>query len=116
VVKIKPISPNLREKKRYLAFEVISKDKINFNQTEKQIKESVLSLIGELGYGKAGIMILKETFNNQKGLIKVNNKYVNELKMALGLIKNIDNQKVIVNPIGVSGIINKAKKRYLEVQ
>ena len=39
---------------------------------------------------------------------------VDETKAALAFIENIDNQKVIVNPIGVSGILDKAKQRYLQ--
>ncbi len=50
----------------------------------------------------------------QKGIIRVGNKHVNELKAALTFIEKINNQKVIVKSIGVSGILKKAKQRYLK--
>jgi len=48
-------------------------------------------------------------------LIKVSNKHVNNLKAALALITNIGREEVIVKSVGVSGILKKAEKKYLEV-
>jgi len=108
--------PTLKEKIRYLAFEVISDHKINdFNAISKEINDKSLLFLGQLGLAKAGIQILPEKWSLkiQKGLIKVNNKYVNELKSSLTLIEKINNKKVIMKSIGVSGILNKAEKKYL---
>jgi RNase P/RNase MRP subunit POP5 len=44
----------------------------------------------------------------------VNVKYLNDTKLALGLIKQIDNKKVIINVTGVSGILKKAKQKFVE--
>ncbi len=73
-------------------------------------------LIGQLGIAKAGIQVIKDCFKPklQKGIIKVGHKSVDELKMALSLIETINNKKVIVKSIGVSGILKKAKERYLK--
>jgi ribonuclease P/MRP protein subunit POP5 len=111
---MKPILPSLREKKRYVVFEVVSKNNFSIKDVKKEIEKTSLNLIGTLGFSKAGIMVLND-YENKRGIVKVNNKYVNELKMALALIKNIEEKKVIVNSVGVSGILNKARKRYLEV-
>jgi len=74
-----------------------------------------LELIGQLGVAKAGIQILHDCWNPeiQRGIIRVGNKQVDELKAALTLIKSINNQDIIIKSIGVSGILNKAKERYL---
>ena len=72
-----------------------------------------LDLIGQLGVAKAGIQPLKDTFKSNKGLIKVNNKHLDELKAALTLIKKINNKEVIIKSIGASGILKKAKDNYL---
>ena len=59
--KIKPVMPSLREKKRYLAFEVISKQKVeDFNKVQESIMGSALEFIGHLGMAKAGAIILKD--------------------------------------------------------
>ena len=107
--KLKPLLPSLREKKRYLAFEIISKDKISsIDSVEQKIFDSTLQLIGQKGASRAGIMILKDKYNNetQKGLIRVNNKEVNNLRSALALIDNVDKKEAIFRTIGVSGVLN----------
>ena len=109
--KIKPILPSLREKKRYIVFEVVANKKFNFNTVAEKIQEQNLKFLGELGCAKAGAFIL-DTYKNNKGIIRVNNKYVDEVKSALTLIEDIDNQKVIVKTIYVSGLLRKAKEKF----
>jgi ribonuclease P/MRP protein subunit POP5 len=111
--KIKPILPSLRERKRYLAFEIMSKDKLDsFPSVSKAIWQSALRYLGEKNTAKAGIWLLADKYkeNAQKGLIKVGHKYVNDLKASLALMKQIEGKEVIVRSLGVSGILNKAEK------
>ena len=109
--KLKPLLPTLKEKKRYLAFEIISKNPIgNFEAVSSTIWQKSIQFLGELGSARAGINIIKDTFANQKGIIKVNNKHVDELRASLCLIDQIQNQEVIVRSLGVSGILNKTKQ------
>ena len=111
--KLKPILPSLIEKKRYFTFEIISKSQIkDFSAVSKAVWASLLSFTGEFGAAKAGIWLLSDKYNEetQRGIIKVSNKHVNELKASLSLIKEIDKNKVIVRSIIVSGMLNKAAK------
>ena len=114
--KIKPILPSLREKKRYLVFEIISKKNIkSFSEVSNLIWQSSISFLGEIETAKAGIWVLPDKWNQkkQRGMIKVNNKYVDNLKTALTLVKNFKRQQVIIKSVGVSGMVNKADKKYL---
>lgn len=114
--KLKPILPSLRERKRYLAFEIVSKGKMdNLEAISDTIWESSLEFMGELGTAQAGIMFLKDKYNDKlkRGLIKVNNRHVNHLKSALMLVNNMNNQDAFIRSVGVSGILKKAEKRYL---
>ena len=107
----------LKEKTRYLAFEVISDHKIgDFKAVSKEIQDKSLLLLGQLGLAKAGMRILPEKWNLdlQKGIVKVNHKHVDELKSSLTLIEKINNKKVIVKSLGVSGMLNKAEQKYLK--
>ena len=110
---IKTILPSLKEKKRYIVFEIISKEKLEFRDVKNEIKQQILSFVGELGYGKAGIQILDDLWKNQRGVIRVNNKWVNNIKSTLALIKKIKNEKIIVKTIGISGTLKKTKEKYL---
>jgi len=105
---MKPLLPSLKEKKRYVVFETIT-EKFDKEKAEKIILENCLRFMGEFGVSKAGLMILSDSWNKNKGIIKVNTKYVDELKMALGLIKG----KTIINVVGVSGTLKKAKQKFM---
>ena len=103
---MKPLLPSLKEKKRYLIFEVISKDK---NYPEKEIKDSFLKLFGEVGLSEAGLIFLKNKYKNNRGIIKVNNKNVDRLKASFCILK-----KPIIKSVGVSGTLKKAQDKYLK--
>jgi len=61
--KIKPLLPSLKEKKRYIAFEIISKRKItDLKQIQKEIWDSSLSFFGELGAAKAGLWVFSDQY------------------------------------------------------
>ena len=109
--KFKPVIPSLREKKRYLVFEVISKSKENFKQVSDTINNAILSFLGQLGVGKAGINILEDKWNydKQRGVIRVNNKNIDALKTSLMFVKD----DMIVRSLGVSGILKKAENKYM---
>ena len=112
--KIKPILPSLREKKRYLIYEIIGKSKFQAEEIEKSIKSSYLSAFGEIETGKAGLIFLNKQFNKEKqrGIIKVSNKCLENLRYSLSLVKKIKNSKAIIQSVGCSGIINKTRKYF----
>ncbi len=104
---MKPILPTLKEKKRYIAFEIITDSELDNRVAKREITEKCLSFLGYLDAASAGIIMVD--FNKVRGILKVNNKYVEKVKMAFSLIKEINGHKVIINCIKVSGILNKAK-------
>ncbi len=107
-MKLKALLPTLKEKKRYLVFEVISDKKIGYSSAINKIMQRISEFIGELGMARANVNVL-EHWNKQRGILKVNHKYVDEIKAGLTLVNKIDNQDVIVRCLTVSGILNKAK-------
>ena len=109
--RIKPILPTLREKARYLAFEVISDQKTDFRQIESQILYRSREFLGMLGMAKAGIQVMKDNWNaeNQRGIIRVDHKWVHQLKSSFLFINKIDGKNAIIKSIGLSGMINKMK-------
>jgi len=111
--------PSAREKKRYLVFEVNSKEKINdFDPVYEDIYSRCLRYLGELGMSKANIYILKDKWNKnlQRGLIRVNNKHTQELRAALSLVNNVNGATVSIKTVGMSGILKKAQEKYLKQQ
>ena len=114
--RLKPVLPSLREKKRYMVFEIISKSKFDFRPVSDAIMQSSLQLLGQLGVAKAGIIPLENKWNKEisRGIIKVGHKHVDELRASLLLASKINNEYVIIKSVGVSGIIKKAENNYLK--
>jgi ribonuclease P/MRP protein subunit POP5 len=99
-----------------LAFEIVSNSQIkDYKAVSNEITAKSLELIGTLGVAKAGLQVIKDCWKpeTQKGIIRVNHKHVDEIKSALTLIQKINNKQVAVKSIGVSGILKKAKEKYI---
>lgn len=102
-MRLKSLLPSLREKKRYIAFEVQGERKLELKDAKELIERSIKDFIGDLGSAKAGVLFLKDWKNN-RGIIKVNSKYVDEIKASLALIKDVK-----VQSLYVSGTIEKVR-------
>ncbi len=114
--RLKPVLPSLREKKRYLAFEVISRERLSDSElVSNAVMHYSLQFLGQFGAAKAGIMVLGNKWdpNTQRGIAKVSHRQVDALKAALALADKVDGKDVIFRSLGVSGILNKAE-RYLK--
>jgi ribonuclease P/MRP protein subunit POP5 len=113
--KLKPILPSLREKKRYMAFEVISESKLSYLDIQKAVETSLKDYVGTQGKAKAGLLFFKDKYNEkaQKGLIKVNHKHTDELRASFAFIQSINGKKAIIKSIGLSGIMKKAYNNYV---
>ena len=116
--KLKPILPSLREKKRYLAFEVISREKISdLAQVSSAVYSSSLQFMGYAEAAKAGVMMLNNKWNQntQRGIVRVGHRHADVMKASLAFISRIENKEAICRSLGVSGILKKAENNYLNI-
>ena len=114
--KTKPLLPSLREKKRYLAYEVISGHKFNDAvDINKAIMDAAKDFLGNLGMAKAGIIAMDDQFSqkSQKGIIRVNNKHLDKLRASLLFVEKINENDAIIKSVGASGVLKKAQQKYL---
>lgn len=104
----------LRGKKRYIAFEVISEEKIDFSEIVGAVWHSLMNFLGELGTSRSNIWIMKDNWDEdtQRGLIKCSHKEVEYIRASLSLITIIGENNVIIRTLGVSGTIKGAKKKF----
>ncbi|MBU0459890.1 MAG: hypothetical protein KKH52_03370 [Nanoarchaeota archaeon] len=98
--------PSLKQKKRYVVFEVVSATTFSNLEIKQAVEQALLLFLGQLGLSKAVPLFIKS--KNNKFLIKVNHKWVDELKAGLILIKKIKNKPVMVKSMITSGTIKKA--------
>ncbi len=102
--------PSLKQKKRYVVFEIISDKKYSFPEIREAVEEALQFFFGHLGLAKSSPLLIGEKFNaeKQRFIVKVNHKYVDELKAALALSKKIKNTPIIIKSIITSGTLKKA--------
>lgn len=110
ILKQRPLLPSLREKKRYIVYEVLSDKNIEQKDIKNTITSTYEGFFGHLTMLNSNIRFIDT--KKQKGIIKINNKFTDNLKAMFTQINNINNQKVILRSLGVSGILNKAKQKY----
>jgi len=109
----KLLLPSLREKKRYLAFEIVSEGKIeDFHAVSGRIMHSSLSFLGELETAKSGLIIMEDRWNraSQRGILKVSNKNLKGIMASIALIDSIEGKEAMCRSLGVSGSLNKAAR------
>ena|SRR3989338_6392567 len=106
------VLPTLREKKRYLVFEVIGSS--HCSEAAEAVKLSFLSLFGIFEAAKAGIKSIKSS--GRRCMLSVNRKYVDRLKAALIMVKSIKNTAVVLRSVGVSGSVKGAASKYLSLR
>ncbi len=111
MAKLKGLLPSLREKKRYIAFEVMSETTLHFNDVTRTLWNSLLHLFGEVGAADAGLLFVKDQYKNNKGILRVKHTAVNRMKAAMAFTTTVNTAPVIVRSLGTSGILNKAIKR-----
>lgn len=103
------LKPSLKQKKRYVLFEIQASKPFSLSEVSESIGMSLLRFLGELGMAKAAPLFVKEKWDEQKQrfVLKVNHKYVDELKTAVILNKKIKNTPVLIRSIVTSGTLKK---------
>lgn len=108
MIKLKGLKPSLKEKKRYLVYEVKSLHSLNMKSFQDDLIKRINELLGV--FMPAGILPIKFDAKTKKGIIRVNNTALDYVRSTFVLIEEINNTQVTINTIGVSGILKKAKE------
>lgn len=103
--------PTLREKKRYIFFQVHSKGPVPYYQMKQAIFDSLLDFLGERDLAKASVRLIKNLYSSGKGVVQTNPKAVDSVKLALALIHQIGEERVLFQTLRVSGTIKSGKSK-----
>ncbi len=109
---MKILPPTLRDKKRYLAFELISEHDVTREELLREMFSRVGSLIGDVGSSECGIRVL--TFEDLKGIIRCAHTKTGQTRAAVATITHIGDKRVIIHILGISGTVAGATEKYLE--
>jgi ribonuclease P/MRP protein subunit POP5 len=104
------LNPSMREKRRYLAFEAITNKPVSCEKAYKAFSIQAQALMGSAAFAKSGFRLFPKMWNSEKqrGMVKIQRKFVDPAKASLCLVRKIGRQNAIMRSIGVSGMINKA--------
>jgi len=107
---VKGLPPALRKKKRYIAFEVISEGDVDGNKLFEAIKETMISLFGELKF--LGLEL--KHFDGKRGILMCYRESLKDVKFGLNLVDGVDGVRIAIRILGVSGTIKSCVRKFLE--
>lgn len=109
--KLKTLLPTLREKNRYVLFQIISEEPISYSDLEGAILNTALDFYGEYGFSELSLWVMKNLYQPDKqiGVIRCNNKSVSKVIACLGLISRLGDVRIIFKILKVSGTIKGLK-------
>ncbi len=110
---MKRLPPTLREKKRYVAFEVISDEPTAKEEISREIWKHALSLLGEIRASSLGLWVLDYNPDTRLGFLVCRNEALATIKAVLAFIGEINGKRVHVCVTGVSGTIKALKRKFL---
>ncbi len=110
---MKLLKPSLREKKRYVLFQIRGS---SWEESRNEILAKIKSFAGDFLFGISGIMVVENLSKGSFFVLKVNRKYINLLKASIIFINEANNQKVQIVSLLVSGSLLKIKRRIQEVK
>ena len=108
---MKSLLPSLKERKRYIVFDVASDKPVAESDVCAAITDGVQWYVGQRGRAKAGMQFLHELWNpkSQRGIVRVSHTSVDKLRSAFLFVSSIHGIKSSVSTAAVSGIVKKVK-------
>ena len=111
---MKIVIPTLREKNRYISFQIISEkgEEFTYSDLESAIWNTILDFLGEYGVSKTSLWLLKDRWDQktQIGILRCNHKSVQEVIASLGLIDRLGDNRIAFKVLKISGTIKGVKK------
>ncbi len=104
--------PTLREKKRYIAFEINSEQKINRQDLVREILNSIISVFGDRGASEINPALM--SFEEKYGILRCARDKTEETKIGLACINNIRGIRISILIMGISGTIKGATEKFIQ--
>jgi ribonuclease P/MRP protein subunit POP5 len=110
---MKRLPPTLREKKRYIAFEIMCDEPLVKEEVAREIWKHALSLLGEIQVSSLGLWVLDYNSASGEGFLVCRNEALWKIKAVLAFVGKINEKKAHICVTGVSGTIKALKRKFL---
>ncbi len=104
--------PTLRHKKRYIAFEINSTNKINRQEFAAAMFDSIISLFGDVGASNINPALM--SFDGRFGIVRCLREKTLETRAGLACINDIHGFRISILVLGVSGTIKGATEKFIQ--
>lgn len=104
--------PVLREKKRYMAFKVMSEQAITRYALAEEISNSLHSLFGDKGTGEINAGLL--SYDGRYGIIRCARDKTAYARAALACVTRVHGARVSILVLGISGTIRGATEKFIQ--
>jgi ribonuclease P/MRP protein subunit POP5 len=109
---MKILPSSLREKKRYIAFEVTCENgPVDRKALLDEIFFATQTLLGDAGSSEIGYRLMD--FNGSRGIMKVNLNAVELARAAMATVCAIKGNRAGITVLGAAGTINAATEKYI---
>jgi len=109
-MKVKRLPPSLRERQRYILFEVFGEEKFKKGDVLKAINTTGQRFFGELEFSRIHPWLIDYDSQKKEGVLKTNNHTKEEAKTILFLVDNIGGKPARISCKKVSGTIKKVRE------
>jgi ribonuclease P/MRP protein subunit POP5 len=119
-LKFKILPTHLRNKKRYLAFEVLSEKPLDREDVISLIWGAAGGLYGSCGVSRFDLWVIKvwtcssSKQNWVKGILRCSRDEVDTVRSIFPLINWFKGKRVVFHTLGISGTIKSAKSKYIK--
>ncbi len=128
IQKLKILPPTLRDKKRYIAFEVTSQGSLGREDVISMLLDASLYLHGACGTGKYDIWVIKLWIckgdakdplgvneHRMKGILRCRREEVDSVIAVIPTITKFRGKSVVFHTLGISGTIKSATKNFIKL-
>jgi ribonuclease P/MRP protein subunit POP5 len=111
---MKLLKPTLREKNRYVAFELTSDRKSGRDDVVKAVWSTILRFLGESRASEMSLWIMDWDDATRRGILKVNHKSIEDLRCGLSMLASAGGAPASARVLSVSGTLKKARERHFK--
>ena len=104
--------PTLREKRRYLAFKIISENLINRGEMIGEILDSICLLFGDKGESEINPSLM--SYDGRYGILRCQKDRTTDARAALACINKVREGRVSILVFGISGTVRGAMEKFIQ--
>ena len=100
-----------REKRRYLALEVVGEQPLNEGIILDAVQASVNRLFGEYGASKTNLKLIKYLPERGQVVVRCSHKMLEEIRAAIASTVEVNGKTAAIHVVGVSGTLKALSKK-----